>query len=246
MAHRDDVIRYANEYLQIDKIQDYSPAGLQVEGKAEVRKIVTAVSASVQLFQEAVHKNADMIIVHHGLFWDRDSRVIRGHLKQRLQILLHNDLTLLGYHLALDDHPVLGNNVLAAEALEMTIAGNLGHYGIHGSVAPVAIDDFVQRVQSAFQSQVLHFDFGPRRITRIGFCSGGGEPGLLEAVKAGLDAYVTGEAKESTMHVAKENGIHFIAAGHYATERSGIRRLGEHLAEVFSVEVEFIDIVNPV
>jgi dinuclear metal center YbgI/SA1388 family protein len=246
MAHRDQIIQYLNDYLKIDDIKDYCPVGLQVEGKAEVHKIVTAVSVSAQLFQEAYALAADMIMVHHGLFWDRDSRVIKGHLKNRLQILLQQDITLLGYHLALDKHPVVGNNAQAAQALGLQTVSELGEFGVQGHIEPMGLDQLVQRIETVFQSKTLFFDYGPQEIRKVGFCSGGAEWGIQLAIEAGLDAYITGEAKETTMHHAKENGIHFISAGHYATERLGIRTLGEHLAQVFPVNVRFIDIANPV
>jgi len=246
MAQRDQIVHYLDGYLNVSAIQDSCPIGLQVEGKAEVQKIVTAVSASAQLFDEAVGRSADMILVHHGLFWDRDSRVIRGHLKQRLSILLQHDLSLLAYHLVLDQHPVLGNNVLAGQALGMQTIQALGEIGVQGFVESLSIVQLQQRVEAAFESKALVFSHGPKEIRRIGFCSGGGARGLSHAVAAKLDAYITGEVKEETLHLAKENNIHFLYAGHYATERMGIQALGEHVGQVFSLPVEFVDIGNPV
>ncbi len=246
MVSRDDIIQYVNNYLQVDQVKDYSPAGLQVEGREQVRRIVTAVSAGARLFQQAVEWQADMIIVHHGLFWDRDPRVVQGPLKNRLKILIQNDITLLGYHLALDKHPVLGNNALAAQALGLEQISSLGEVGVQGRVAGLTIEALAQQVEAVFHHSALVFAAGPERIKRIGFCSGGAARDLSDAVAAGLDAFITGEAKEETMNLAEENAIHFIAAGHYATERMGVRALGEHLAQIFSVQVRFIERNNPV
>jgi len=246
MVPRDDLIQYLNDYLQVDQVKDYCPIGLQVEGKEQVHRIVTAVSAGAHLFQQAAEWQADMIIVHHGLFWDRDPRVVRGPLKSRLKTLLQNDITLLGYHLALDKHPVLGNNALAAQALGLEQVTPLGEVGVQGRVVGLTIAQLTQRVEAVFQHAALVFDAGPVQIKRIGFCSGSAARDLSDAVEAGLDAFITGEAKEETMNLAEENAIHFIAAGHYATERMGIRALGEHLARVFPVQVRFFERNNPV
>jgi dinuclear metal center YbgI/SA1388 family protein len=245
MPQRDAILQYLNQYLDITSIKDYAPVGLQVEGRETVHLIVTGVSASAELFLTAAELNADMVIVHHGMFWERDPRVVRGSLKKRLQILLQNDITLLGYHLVLDKHGGLGNNAMAAKAFAMTDIGPLGDVGVQGSVGPWSLEQVVQKTEQLFGQAPIVFGYGPATIKRMGFCSGGAEFVLPEAVAAGLDLYITGEAKEATMHYAKETGIHFLAAGHYATERLGIRALGEHVAEQFGVEVRFIDIPNP-
>jgi dinuclear metal center YbgI/SA1388 family protein len=246
MPQRDAIIHYLNQYLAIDSIKDYSPVGLQVEGREQVNRIVTGVSASAELFQRAADLKADMVIVHHGMLWDRDPRVVRGSLKKRLQILLQNEITLLGYHLVLDKHAEIGNNAMAAKAFAMSDISPLGEVGVQGTVGPWTLAEVVQKAEQLFGQPPVVFGYGPATIQRMGFCSGGGEFVLPEAVAAGLDLYITGEAKESTMHSAKETAIHFLAAGHYATERLGIRALGEHVAEKFGIEVCFIDIPNPI
>lgn len=245
MAQRDSIIQYLNQYMDVDSIKDYGPVGLQVEGRDQVNRIVTGVSASAELFQHAADMKADMVLVHHGMFWERDSRVVRGSLKKRLQILLKHEITLLGYHLVLDKHAEIGNNALAASAFAMTDIGRLSDVGVQGTVGPWSLEQVVQMTEQLFGQAPIVFGYGPATIKRMGFCSGGAEFVLPEAVAAGLDLYITGEAKESTMHYAKENGIHYLAAGHYATERLGIRALGEHVARQFGVEVSFIDIPNP-
>jgi dinuclear metal center YbgI/SA1388 family protein len=246
MANRNDIIIYTNDYLNIADFKDYGPQGLQVEGKTEVRKIITAVSASVELFQKANSAAADMIIVHHGLLWDRESSVVKGGFKQRLLTLLSNDISLLAYHLPLDAHPEIGNNALAATALGLDNIKPLGDVGVMGTIAVHSFSTLLSRIKSLYQSQPLVFAYGPENVQRIGICSGGAERDITIAIEQGLHVYITGEAGEATMHLAKEGNIHFIAAGHYATERLGIRALGEHLARKFDLEVEFIDIPNPV
>lgn len=246
MVKRDELIRYLNDYLQINEISDYGPQGLQVEGKADVGKIVTGVSASVQLFSEAARDSADMIIVHHGLLWDRDSHVVKGWFKSRLATLLQNDITLLAYHLPLDKHPEVGNNAVAAKKLQLEEVKEFGQVGIQGLVPELSFEHLLSSVQKVFKSDPIVFAYGPKVIKHVAICSGGAQKDITLAIDEGMDAYITGEVSESTMHLAKEGNIHFIAAGHYATERLGIQALGDHIANHFDVEVQFIDIPNPV
>ncbi len=243
---RDKIITYLNDYLSIHDFRDYGPQGLQVEGKENVKKIVTGVSASVQLFEQAADAGADMVIVHHGILWDKESHVLKGGFKKRVKTLLENDVTLLAYHLPLDKHPELGNNAQAAKKLGLENVREFGEVGVKGEISPISIKELEEKVRRVFQSEPLVFAFGPQEIEHIGLCSGAAEREISLAIDEGLDAYITGEVSEPTMHLAKEGQIHFIAAGHYATERLGIRALGEHLGEKFKVDVEFIDIVNPV
>ena len=242
----DTLINYLAGYLKIADFQDYGPLGLQVEGKQRVRKVVTAVSASVELFERARERGADLVIVHHGIFWDRESRVLKGGLKDRIRLLLDGDITLLAYHLPLDKHPRVGNNAVAARKLGLKKPAPLGEIGIQGEISPLTLLRLLKRVKSVYGSDPLVFPYGPAQIKRLGICSGAAQGEIGEAIEAGLDAYLTGEASEQTMHLAKEGKIHFIAAGHYATEKLGIRALGDHIARKFNLKVEFIDIPNPV
>jgi len=246
MAKRDDIIVYLNDLLNINDFNDYGPQGLQVEGNPEVNRIATAVSASVELFEQAAKSSADMIIVHHGILWERDSHVIKGGLKKRIKILLENDMTLLAYHLPLDKHAEFGNNALAAKSLGLANLQEFADVGIKGQVAPLSMETLLQKIKDLYHSDPLVFGFGPKEIARIGICSGKADKHIAEAIDSGLHAFITGEVSESIMHQAKEGNIHFIAAGHYATERIGIRALGEHLAQKFAVDITFIDIPNPV
>ena len=246
MILRDDLITYLADYLKTGEITDYCPVGLQVEGRPQVRRIVTGVSASLDLFEKAFQKDADLILVHHGIIWERDSRVVQGPFRHRLRMLLEHDVTLLAYHLCLDVHEEVGNNVLAVKALGLHNVSPLGKVGLKGSSEEMSFDELQQLIRFVFDREPFVFNFGPEKIRHIGYCSGGAPDDLIYAVEEGLDAYITGEVREKTMHIAKEAGIHFFAAGHHATERLGIRALGEHLMRKMDVAVEFVDVPNPV
>jgi dinuclear metal center YbgI/SA1388 family protein len=221
--------------------------GLQVVGAPEVMKIVCGVSASRELFERAAELGAQLVLVHHGLFWDRDSRVVGPELKGRLRALFHADLTLAAYHLALDAHPELGNNVLLAQELGVGPLEPFAGIGFGGPLdRPQPMDEFATRVRERLDRPPLVFSYGPETIERVAICSGGAARLLADAVAEGYDCFVTGEAAEPTKHAAKEAGVHFVAAGHYATETLGVRALAERIAQEFSLEWEFVDLPNPV
>ena len=221
--------------------------GLQVVGAPEVMKIVCGVSASRELFERAAELGAQLVLVHHGLFWDRDSRVVGPELKGRLRALFHADLTLAAYHLALDAHPELGNNVLLAQELGVGPLEPFAGIGFGGPLdRPQPMDEFATRVRERLDRPPLVFSYGPETIERVAICSGGAARLLADAVAGGYDCFVTGEAAEPTKHAAKEAGVHFVAAGHYATETLGVRALAERIAQEFSLEWEFVDLPNPV
>lgn len=221
--------------------------GLQVVGAPDVRKIACAVSASRELFERASQLGAQLVLVHHGLFWDRDSRVIGPELKGRLRALFDADLTLAAYHLALDAHPELGNNVLLAHELGVDPVERFAEIGFGGPLdRPQPMDEFATRVRMRLDRPPLVFSYGPETIERVAICSGGAARHLADAVAGGYDCFLTGEAAEPTKHAAKEAGVHFVAAGHYATETMGVRALAERIAQEFSLEWEFVDLPNPV
>ena len=246
MVNRDDIIKNLNEYLKINEINDYCPNGLQVEGSEQVTKIITSVSASLELFEIASAENAEMIIVHHGILWHKDSPVVKGTLKNRLVSLLSSDITLLAYHLPLDMHPEVGNNILAAQGLGLEQIQPLGKIGVKGITQDFPVNEFITKVDSFYRSKSLVFEYGPAVVNKVGICSGGGEHDITLAIEDGLHIFISGEAGEPTMHLAKEGNIHFLAAGHYATERLGITVLGSYLTKTFDVKVQFIDLPNPV
>jgi dinuclear metal center YbgI/SA1388 family protein len=250
MASREQILHRLNEELSISAFKDYGPNGLQVEGKRQVERVVTGVTASVRLIEEAIRRRADMLIVHHGIFWGGDG-VIRGGHRDRLRLLLGADLTLAAYHLPLDGHPVLGNGAQLASALGFVDIEPFWPYkgmpvGVTGRLLDAEdLDAFKQRLRRQFPSW-LEFTDGPEALSRIAVVTGGGHQALAEAAWSGCDALITGEASEPTMHVAQEEGIHFFAAGHHATETYGVKALVEWLQANFDVEAEFVDIPNPV
>jgi dinuclear metal center YbgI/SA1388 family protein len=248
VAHRDEILGWANEYLDLASYPDYGPMGLQVAGADEVGKIACGVSASRELFQRAAEVGAQLVLVHHGLLWEKETRVVGPVMRERLRALFDADLTLAAYHLALDAHDEIGNNALLAETLgveaERRFADGLGFGG--PLAEPVPISDFAARVQERLGRLPLVFSYGPELVERVAVCSGGAARYLAQAAGEGYDCFVTGEADEPTKHAAKEARVHFVAAGHYATETLGVRALAAKLAEQFGVEWEFIDLPNPV
>jgi len=252
MVKRDDIIAYLAEFLGVEEVKDSCPNGLQVEGREEVTRIITSVSASKELFRRAAEAKADMVIVHHGILWNGQNPVIKGSFRKRIKRLLQDELTLLAYHLPLDRHPSIGNNYLAAQGLGLTQIRPFGKYkgqliGFCG-VLPQALpaDAFFEKVNEFYATQSLVFPFGPKEVKSVGIISGGAQEDIYEAIDEKLDAYITGEVSEYVMHVALESGLHFVSAGHYATERLGIRALTAHLAGTFDAAVEYIDIPVPV
>ena len=253
MAAREKIIAFCDELLQADAFADYGPNGLQVPGAAEVSRVATAVSAHRESIEAAVACGAQLLLAHHGLFWDSQPRSITAPMAARLRAVFDASLSIAAYHLPLDAHPQIGNNALLCEALGFArtdvplgeVRGNA--IGVVGSrEEPVEATALFARVEEVTARSPLVFDAGPERVERIGIISGGGSSGLAEAVALGLDAFCTGEPSEYVMADAREGGIHFIVAGHYATETFGIRRLGELVAERFGVEHDFIDVPNPI
>lgn len=249
---RDRLAAYLDEYLEAKKGRDYGPNGLQVEGKEEIRKVVTGVSACQELFVRAREAGADAILVHHGLFWEWMPRTLTGFHYRRVAELIRSEINLFGYHLPLDRHPKLGNNALAVELFGLTEVAPFALFdglpvGFKGRFPePISSEALVSRCREVYVQEPLAFAFGPQEVRSLGIVSGGAQKDLYDAIAEGLDAYITGEVSEWVMNVAREAGIHYLAAGHYATERLGIRALGEHLRERFGLEVEFIDVPNPV
>ncbi len=249
--HRDELTNFLNTYLFVNDFKDYGPNGLQVEGKAEINKVVTGVSASVELFQKALEEGADAIIVHHGIIWNFERPVYRGGYKKRVKFLLENDINLYGFHLPLDAHPEVGNNARLAKLLPLESLEPFGEYqgnhiGYKGSCKPTHAMDLFDLIKAEINPDALIFPYGPDKVHTVGIISGGAQKQVTEAVLQGLDLYLTGEVSEHILHYVKEEEIHFVAAGHHATERFGVRALGAKLADEFGLEVTYIDIPNPV
>ena len=245
------LVEEADRYLGSAKIQDFCPNGLQVEGNPQVSRIVSGVTASQALLDAAVEAGADLVLVHHGYFWKDENPCVTGMKQRRLKTLLKNDLSLLAYHLPLDLHAEVGNNVQLARHLEITVEGPLDPdnprvVGLVGSLAePMSARDFARRVSEVTGREPLLVE-GDEVIRRVGWCTGGGQGYIDQAIAAGVDLYLSGEASEQTFHSARENGISFIAAGHHATERYGVQALGDYLARRFALEHLFIDCPNPI
>src|SRR4051794_33221116 len=253
MAYIDQLIAALDELLHPSDFQDLGPNGLQVPGAREVARVVTGVSAQRELSERAVELGAQLVLVHHGLFWDFQPTGLTPLLAERLRPLLKHDVNLAAYHIPLDAHPTHGNNALLAEALgcehHQPFAEHKGRpIGRAGTFPADGITpaDLVARVRDATGREPLLLGAGPERIRRIGIVSGSAADTLHEAAAAGLDAFLTGEPREHITADARELGIHFVAAGHYATETFGVRALGDQLAERFGIDHTFVDIANPV
>lgn len=248
-----EIISELNSLLQPERFRDYGPNGLQVPGRANVTTLATGVTASAELFEQAIAKHADLLLVHHGLFWGSTPAPIDTRMKHRLKLLFDADLSLAAYHLPLDAHPEVGNNALIARALGVI---ELEPFAMHdgepiGFLARfpnkgVEANMLFARVNELTARTPLVFDAGPERVRSIAIVSGAGANYLPDAIAAGADAFLTGEPAERVMSESHEAHVHFIAAGHYATETFGVRRLGEHLSERFGLEHMFIDVPNPI
>jgi dinuclear metal center YbgI/SA1388 family protein len=250
MVELQELVSFTDDLLEVERFRDYCPNGLQVEGRPEIRRLVTGVTACQPLLDAALAVGADAILVHHGYFWRGEDVTLTGIRRRRLKTLLEHDISLLAYHLPLDAHPLYGNNVQLAARLGFEVAGRFGPeqpaIGLHGRLpAPLKGEALAQHLREVLEQTPLHIT-ADRPIRTLAWCSGAAQGYIEDAIRLGVDAYLTGEASEQTVHVARENGIHFFAAGHHATERYGVQALGDHLAAQFGLEQEFIDVPNPV
>jgi dinuclear metal center YbgI/SA1388 family protein len=247
MAATGELIAFLDELLAPDTFDDMGPNGLQVPGAAEIRRVVTGVTAQRALVERAIAAEAELVLVHHGLFWDFQPVGLTPILAERLRLLFKHDIALAAYHLPLDAHAEHGNNALLAEALGATAHEAFTDVGRGATFAePIPAAKLFERVAAVTGRTPLVFDAGPATVRRLAIVSGGAASRLPQAIAAGYDAFLTGEPKENVMADAREAGIHFIAAGHYATETFGVRRLGELLAERFGIEHVWVDLPNPV
>jgi dinuclear metal center YbgI/SA1388 family protein len=247
-----ELVGYLDQLLSPGDFADYGPNGLQVPGPERVEIVATGVSAHRELFERAAAAGAQLVIAHHGLFWDFHPRSLSPAMKERLRLLFDNDIGLAGYHLPLDAHPEVGNNALICEALGLERSEPFGEHrgrsiGFVGRSADgVPFDELRRRCADVFGREPFTWDSGPELVRSVGIVSGGAASSFVEAIALGLDAFLTGEPAEHVMADARESGTHFIAAGHYATETFGVRRLGELLAEEFGVRHEFLAAPNPI
>ncbi len=253
MASLHTIVDHLDSLLDPEAYDDYGPNGLQVPGREAVETIATGVSANVELFARAREENADLVLVHHGLFWAGPPRPLDRASKLRLELLFDADMSLAAYHLPLDGHLEHGNNALLADAIGCESKAPFGRHksatiGVVGWLPGdgIAPGDLVARVHEATSREPLAFTDGPDRVRTVGIVSGAGADYLEDAIAAGLDAFVTGEPIERAMARAREAEVHFLAAGHYATETFGVRRLGDLLAARFGVRHVFVDVPNPI
>ncbi len=247
-----DLTQYIADLLSVDRFKDYGPNGLQVEGRQEINRIVCGVTASRALIDAAIEAKADAILVHHGYFWKGENPCLVGMKAERIRRLFNADINLLAYHLPLDAHAELGNNVQLARRLGFTIEGRfIGDaetgIGMYGSLASaMSGEELAEHINTVLDRPPLHIQGSDRPIKRIAWCTGGAQGYIEQAVALGVDAYLTGEVSEHTVHTARECGIHFFAAGHHATERYGVQALGSHLAKKIKLECQYVEIENPV
>lgn len=252
MIERKALEEYLDRFLNVQGIHDYCPNGVQVEGAPKISKIVGGVTASQALIDKAVEQNADAILVHHGYFWKGENQVITGLKKARIKSLLENDINLFAYHLPVDVHPELGNNAELGRLLGFTTTGGLepgnkNSVGLVGELkAPQLLGALVDNIGRVLNRPAMTIGDPDKLISTVAWCTGGAQGMIDKAVDLGVDAYLSGEISEPTVHIARETGVAYISAGHHATERYGIKALGEHLADKFEVAFEFVDIDNPV
>ncbi|EXI66357.1 MAG: metal-binding protein [Candidatus Accumulibacter adjunctus] len=246
---REELTRYLDDLLEPGRFRDYCPNGLQVEGRPEISRLVAGVSATQQLLDTAVEHAADTILVHHGWFWRGEDGRVTGIRKTRLQTLLCHDINLYAFHLPLDSHPELGNNVQLARHLDWIPDGRFGEQdlGWLGQLTlPVPARELAERVALTLQRPPLLLGDGERLVRRVAWCSGGAQGMFEQAIALGVDLYLTGEASEPSTHLARESGVAYLAAGHHASERYGVMALAAHLAERFTLDCRFVDLDNPV
>jgi len=249
MVKINELIHYTQQLMRVERFKDYCPNGLQVEGRQDIRKIVSGVTASMALLQAAHKANADLVLVHHGYFWRNEDARIVGIKRNRIAFLMKNDLNLMAYHLPLDAHAELGNNVQLGKLLGLNAVDYAGDEDLVAYAeleTPIALRDFVLQIESSLQRRPLFVGDGNKLIKKVAWCTGAAQSYIETAAALGADVFISGEISEQTTHQALEMGVAYVSAGHHATERYGIKALGEHLAAKFELEHEFIDIDNPV
>ena len=248
MIQRHDLLQYFSRLLTPENFQDYCPNGLQVEGKSAIKTLVTGVTACQALLEQAVVQGADAILVHHGYFWNGEAPTIVGMKQRRLKILLQHDINLFAYHLPLDAHPEVGNNVQLAQQLGLTIIPQtlqtLLWLGV--TAMPMTVASFSHHLTQVLSRPPLHVAGSQALIHKVAWCTGAAQDEIEAAKLLGADAFISGEISERTVHAARELEIHYFAAGHHATERYGVQALGAHVAQRFGLTHTFIDIDNVV
>ncbi len=252
---RSELLGWLNGILEPARFSDYCPNGLQVEGQPDITTIVTGVTASQALIEKAIECQAQAILVHHGWFWRGEDPTVRGTRRNRLASVLKHDLNLIAYHLPLDAHPIYGNNAQLAKVLNLEPERSECGVPVTGGAkdlvwfgrAPQAmtLSEFVAQAGQALNRAPVVIGDPNKRCARVAWCTGGAQGMFEAAIEAGADLYITGEISEPNAHLARESGVAFMSAGHHATERYGVKALGEAIAKHFDVQVSFFDIDNP-
>ena len=243
---------FCDDYLSVSEFDDYCPNGLQVEASNEVNHIVSGVTASLDLIEAAIDQKADTLLVHHGYFWKGEAQPISGFKGRRIRALIKNNLNLIAFHLPLDAHPEVGNNAQLARIMGWKVQGSFGSVGLHDIVlngelsAPMALAELSDSIAARLNTKPLSISSGDRPVRTIAWCTGAAQGYIEQAAERGIDAFISGEVSEHTFHFAREAGIHYIAAGHHATERYGVQALAAVIEQKFGVRQQFIDIPNPV
>jgi dinuclear metal center YbgI/SA1388 family protein len=249
MTDRQHITRYLDDLLQVSQFNDYCPNGLQIEGRKTIARLVSGVTANQALIEAAVEQQADALLVHHGYFWKGEAPCITGLKRERIARLLENNINLLAYHLPLDAHPDLGNNAQLAKKLGLQVEGTAGDANLiwYGRLPePCAAAELATHIGTSLARAPLYIEGGEGPISRVAWCTGAAQGYIEEAATLGVQAFISGEISEQTVHVARELGLNYFSAGHHATERYGVQSLGEHLAEYFGIQHTFVDIDNPV
>lgn len=249
MVKINELTHYTQQIMQAERFKDYCPNGLQIEGRQEVRKVVTGVTASMALLEAAHEADADLVLVHHGYFWRNEDARIVGIKRNRIAFLMRHDMNLMAYHLPLDAHPEFGNNVQLGKRLGLDVINYMGDENLVAYAqlaAPIKLGDLLHDIELSLNRSALLIGDSNKMVRSVAWCTGAAQGYIENAATLGADVFISGEISEQTTHQALEMGIAYIAAGHHATERYGVQALGEHLAEKFNLAHQFIDINNPV
>ena len=246
MVHRDDLDNYCNNFLNVKNFKDYGPNGLQIEGSETINKIVSGVSANLDLIERAIEEKADAIFVHHGIFWDNESNVITGAKRKKIALLINNNINLFGYHLPLDDHPEVGNNIELGRILEIKKMKPVEDSYLWQGELKTDLKSFSSLIERELGRAPQLFGYMKKSINKIAWCTGGAQGFIDEAIKLKVDLFLSGEVSERTPAAAKENGITYISAGHHATERYGVQSLCRHLSSKFNLKHNFLEVGNSV
>ena len=252
MANLHEIIQWCDQTLKAPEFKDYAPNGLQIEGSSQVKRILCAVTASEDAIDAAIEQQADLLLVHHGYFWKGEPYPITGMRGKRIKKLIQHNISLVAYHLPLDAHPVLGNNAAIAELLDLqkiepldlTEKHPIGNIGYLENA--LTAEQFKAKLQSTFDFKIIHLPSEQTLIQKIGFCTGAAQDFIGKAALQNCDAYISGEVSERTFYEAKELGVHYFACGHHATERYGVQRLAQAVAQQFDIETVYFELNNPI